>query len=177
MRALLILFLVSTPVYAGEVSLISGKGVAHNPNTDGLVITVRFDESQLGPFKTYTEIGAASVSAASVEGALWSSGHAHQAFTAGKQIEYSKGGFFANVSLAAALIQRTSDGPKGAFALAPQIGMFVGYRRNGWSAGFGQWLVHRPNIEDRWTGYRWNSPQFTGFRIGLDLDIKRSSAP
>jgi len=180
MRILLALFLFAcSSAYGQEFALLSGKGVMHNPNADDTSLTLRTTERGTGSLKTYTEFGIASINT-SLDREF---GRAFTMVSAAKQIEYTAGVFYANISLGAALAQRTSDGSE--LAVAPYGSAFVGIRYRGISAGFGQWIVYQPHLTYRWTagegaayheaGERWNSPVFTGFRLGINLDVKRST--
>lgn len=183
MRKFMLMFLlVCSSAQGQELSYHNGKGVQHNPDTDSSVIMLRFSPESVGPFQSYTEAG---VSAATVTGNY---GRAYTSIHLGKQLEYTAGVFFANVSLGAAGLSRTNDGPE--FALAPYGSFFVGIRHKGISAGFGQWMVYNPGLHYRWActggtgtdqcgdgfheqGERWISPAFTGFRLSIDIDVKR----
>jgi hypothetical protein len=175
MRTILaLLFLLAcSSTQAQEISFLSGKGVQHNPNTDSTAITVRLDAREFGPTTLYTEVGATVTSVIGTD-----YGRPFTSIQLGKQVEYTFSKFFVNASLGAALASRTSDGPE--YAIAPYGSVFVGVRHRGISAGFGQWILYNPTLHYRWTindhpqGERWTSAVFTGFRIGIDLDIKRA---
>lgn len=175
--ALLFLLACST-AHAQEFSVWQGKGVNHWPNNDNTMLMMRGDATERFGLKFYTEggLGISSVVSSTY-------GRAFTSFHLGRQVEYQRGMFFANASLGGAIVSRTADGPE--YALAPYGSFFVGVRHSGISAALGHWAIYKPNLHSQWPcdvagcdagierDRRYPTAAFTGFRIGIDLDVKR----